>query len=135
MAQFSRNPQCASCQRGEGSKLRRDSAFQPSCYWEERRELTNNDTTICGAYVKGKHCSFAFPGGHPIFYIDNENNVLCPTCADKWRNWKKFKGQPYRNAFEDGAAVDYDINYEDSYLYCDECDRHIQSAYGEDYED
>jgi Fe2+ or Zn2+ uptake regulation protein len=62
--------------------------------------------------------SYAFPGGYPLFYVDVENNVLCPDCANK----------------EDYSAevIAYDINYENPDLYCDDCGKTIESAYGED---
>ena len=67
----------------------------------------------------GKLPNYAWPGGYPIFYVDKENNILCPECANK--------GDEY--SF---PIVDFDINYEDKTLYCDDCSRHIESAYGDD---
>lgn len=31
----------------------------------------------------GTYPSYAWPGGYPIYYVDNDNNVLCPTCASR----------------------------------------------------
>lgn len=65
----------------------------------------------------GKLSSYAWPGGYPLYYLDNENNVLCPKCANK-----------------DGMSTEVvaaDINYEDGELYCDDCSERIESAYAE----
>lgn len=66
----------------------------------------------------GKLSSHAWPGGYPIYYLDSENNVLCPDCANK----DGMSSQP----------VAADINYEDPDLYCDDCSQRIESAYAED---
>lgn len=60
----------------------------------------------------------AWPGGYPMYYVDDKNCVLCPDCANK-----------------DGYGfeiVAYDINWEDENLYCDDCNEKIESAYGGD---
>jgi hypothetical protein len=31
----------------------------------------------------GRLESYAWPGGYPIFYLDTDNSVLCPDCANK----------------------------------------------------
>lgn len=66
----------------------------------------------------GKFPSWAWPGGYPLYYVDNENNILCPDCANK-----------------DGMSTDVndaDVNWEDASLYCDDCSKRIESAYAED---
>ena len=68
---------------------------------------------------KGELPSFAWPGGYPIFYLDNENNVLCPECANKHDEYN-------------GEIIAHDINWEDKNLYCDDCSKRIDSAYAED---
>ena len=68
---------------------------------------------------KGKLPSFAWPGGYPIFYLDNQNNVLCPECANKHNEYS-------------GTIIAHDINWEDNNLYCNDCSKRIESAYNED---
>lgn len=63
--------------------------------------------------------SYAWPGGYPIFYFDAENNILCPSCA-------------MENDDLSAPVVDFDINWEDSWLTCDQCGKKIQAAYGEE---
>jgi len=57
--------------------------------------------------------AYAFPGGYPIFYLDDTNNVLCANCASQ----------------EEKIPIG-GINWE-SLCYCDECGEEIGSAYGE----
>jgi len=64
--------------------------------------------------------AYAWPGGYPLFYMDEENNVLCPRCAFK------DKDDEYR------IITDYEINWEDYNLRCDECNDFIEYAYGSD---
>lgn len=65
----------------------------------------------------GKLPTYAWPGGYPMFYLDSENNVLCPDCSN---------ADGY-----DAPVVAYDVNYEDKSLYCDDCSKQIESAYCE----
>lgn len=67
---------------------------------------------------KGELPAFAWPGGYPLFYLDNEDNVLCPHCANK----PGYNSDP----------VAYDISWEDPNLICDDCGKRIESAYAED---
>lgn len=57
--------------------------------------------------------SHAWPGGYPIYYVDKENSILCPDCA---------------NTSADNERLVQGINYE-STIYCDECSKEIESAY------
>ena len=67
----------------------------------------------------GQLPAHAFPGGYPIFYMDQDNSVLCPTCAQKDK--------------EDSYYVikEYAINEENEDLFCDECSKQIESAWGD----
>lgn len=66
----------------------------------------------------GRLSKWAWPGGYPIYYLDNENNVLCPDCANK----PGYSTKP----------VTTDVNWEDSELFCDDCNKRIDSAYAEE---
>jgi hypothetical protein len=70
----------------------------------------------------GKLPAFAWPGGYPIYYLDGENSVLCPTCAND---------SDSENEIPQFRPVAADINWEDSSLYCDHCNQRIESAFGE----
>lgn len=58
----------------------------------------------------------AWPGGYPLFYLDSENNVYCPTCANAARPTMRW----------------YGVNWEHDALYCDTCCKRIPSAYADD---
>ena len=61
-----------------------------------------------------------WPGGYPIFYLDQYNSVNCPECANEHE----------KNGFDFDVITAADINYEDEHLHCEECNKPIQSAYG-----
>jgi len=65
---------------------------------------------------KGELPAYAWPGGYPLFYLNNHNDVLCPNCAN---NHEDF----------DETIVAYDVNWEDATLYCDHCNEYIDPAY------
>ena len=72
----------------------------------------------------GSLASYAWPGGYPIFYLDRENSVLCPKCANNSHLDPDEVPQ-----FKPVAA---DCNWEDPDLFCDQCSERIEPAYGED---
>lgn len=58
----------------------------------------------------------AWPGGYPLYYLTEENDTLCASCATQ----------------EKECLVAAEANYEDRLLFCDECSERIPSAYSED---
>jgi hypothetical protein len=74
---------------------------------------------------------YAWPGGYPMYYVTKDNGVLCPQCAND--NSALCLAAPDSMDFDpQWALVDFDINYEDTDLYCDHCNNRIESAYAED---
>ena len=74
----------------------------------------------------GNHPKWAWPGGYPIYYMAADDSVVCASCAN---------GSAYRTWNEDDLEhiiVAHGINWEDSALYCDDCNGRIESAYAED---
>lgn len=61
--------------------------------------------------------SYTIPGGYPMYYVDQFDWVLCPHCADQEQH---------------KVGLVYSINWEDPFLYCDNCGSRIESAYAED---
>lgn len=59
-------------------------------------------------------------GGYPLYYLDEQNNILCPTCANE------DAGDP---------VVAYGIHYEGPPITCDDCSVAIESAYGDPEEE
>lgn len=62
----------------------------------------------------GKFPAYAWPGGYPILYLTNKDEVLCPDCA---------------NAEPESLAAS-DVYWEGPSIYCKECNAVIESAYG-----
>lgn len=68
--------------------------------------------------------AYAWPGGYPIFYLAKDNGVLCPECANAFK--------PERDNADQLEPIAADVNYEDSALYCEHCNKRIESAYAEE---
>src|SRR5262249_44627177 len=81
-------------------------------------ELPRNDD--------GTLASWAWPGGYPIYYLDSQNSVLCPECANK--------SDGDVDELTGFKPVAFGVNWEDASLYCDNCSERIESAYAEDAE-
>jgi uncharacterized Zn finger protein (UPF0148 family) len=63
--------------------------------------------------TEGKLPVYAWPGGYPLYYITKKGEVLCPNCAN-----------------ETPEEVDeYEVNWEDTNIFCDGCDKQIERAY------
>ena len=77
----------------------------------------------------GKLPAYAWPGGYPIFYIAADNGTICPECANG-EDGSECQNPDCQDD-KQWALVVYGVNYEDDCLYCDHCNRHIESAYGE----
>jgi len=82
-------------------------------------ENANSKMLAMAAENGGVLPTFAWPGCYPLFYLDDENNVLCPSCANE-------------NDDFSSPIVACDANYEDTGLHCDHCGNRIESAYTED---
>lgn len=67
--------------------------------------------------------AYAWPGGYPLIYLDQENSALCSECATK-----SLKDPDEIPAFKPVAC---DIYLEGPTLYCDQCNVEIESAYGD----
>lgn len=66
--------------------------------------------------------AYAWPGGYPIFYVNQRCEVFCTSCAN----------EIVKEEETDEVITDYDCNWEDSQMYCDQCNNRIESAYAED---
>lgn len=79
----------------------------------------------------GKVQSYAWPGGYPIYYLCEDNGVLCPDCVNDNRKLIDAANSSDRQ----WNIVAVDCNYEDDCLYCDNCSTRIESAYGNEEND
>lgn len=77
----------------------------------------------------GKLQAYAWPGGYPIFYVTQDNCCLCPDCVND--NLELCLEQDIDERDDQWYIVAADINYEDDTLYCDNCNKQIESAYGD----
>jgi hypothetical protein len=73
---------------------------------------------------------YAWPGGYPLVFVTKDGGCLCAKCAKE--NIVLCTGPDEEGYSDPQWRVDaYDINYEDTSLYCDNCNALIESAYGE----
>ena len=70
---------------------------------------------------------YAWPGGYPLFAICHDGGCICKTCA---RDNAKILIKSTRREDDPQWQIDaVTINYEDSELYCDNCNNLIESIY------
>lgn len=72
---------------------------------------------------------FAWPGGYPLYFICDDGGVLCHKCVKVER--RNILSSVARHSQDGWRVVATDINWEDSHLECEQCGKHIESAYGE----
>ena len=82
--------------------------------WEEQNMLPNNDQTPAPTYADTVTLDvYAWPGGYPILYYDNEGHELCADCAASLdyavRDYDVMDGDP---------IIDYG---RDDAIRCDNC--------------
>ena len=87
--------------------------------------------------------AYAWPGGYPIYYTDGRNDTICAECANKLRQdyidgiwtmlleWAECGDVDSWVDPKEGYWLRGDANYEDDHMYCDQCSKQIESAYGE----
>lgn len=94
-------------------------------------------TTDRLAHIRDEHGKlprYAWPGGYPVFYLCDDDSVLCAACANG------ENGSETNRPDLDAACLDdhqwiltaHDINWEDPDLYCGHCNNRIESAYADE---
>lgn len=76
---------------------------------------------------------YAWPGGYPMFAVTAQADALCHSCCelhakDAIRNTRCAVNQ----ADAQWRIVAVDVNWENTDMYCTECNKPIESAYGEE---
>jgi hypothetical protein len=71
----------------------------------------------------GKLPAYAWPGGYPVVYMEKDNGILCPKCANEYNADRDNEDQL--------QPVAYFIHYEGPAEQCERCNAEIESAYGE----
>ena len=73
----------------------------------------------------GKLSSFAWPGGYPLLYVNKDNEVFCPDCANE-----------IEKSGEDWEKPTYCFaHFEGKPIVCEECGAGTESSYGDPDED
>jgi hypothetical protein len=73
---------------------------------------------------------YAWPGGYPTYFLCDDGEALCHDCLSKNRIQVIDAVANKQNG--GWRVVALDINYEDSNCYCANCNKQIESAYGDD---
>ncbi len=97
--------------------------------------MTNHAAISLAAVKRTIRQPFAWPGGYPLFAIMDDGGSLCVKCLkSEFVLIARSTIQSHNHAWPvDGwSAHGIDINWEDPDLYCDHCNRRIESAYAED---
>ncbi|RLF27033.1 MAG: hypothetical protein DRN14_05915 [Thermoplasmata archaeon] len=68
-----------------------------------------------------KYCTL---GGYPIFYVSDNGNAICPDCVQEDQDLDKEE--------QELCITGHVVNWEDASLFCDQCNKRIESAYAED---
>ena len=76
---------------------------------------------------------YAWPGGYPLFLVMKDGEPLCMDCAAK--NEELILRATNDGYEEDWIAAGVDVNWEDTNLFCCNCNERIESAYGEEEAD
>jgi len=83
--------------------------------------------------------AYAWPGGYPIVYYDNDGSPLCASCASEaLAEFLKLRKESATGRFGP-MLYDYysdlpqysDIFYEGPTVFCAECNEEMESAYGD----
>lgn len=73
----------------------------------------------------GKLPAFAWPGGYPIIYVMDDEEVLCPDCANDPSN------PVHEGGLADGWRIEGScVHWEGEPLICAHCNGPVESAYG-----
>ena len=77
---------------------------------------------------------YAWPGGYPKFFVMTDGEGLCYACAGEEK--RRIRAAIRRDDSTGGwIPAGVDVNWEDSNLFCCHCNKPIESAYGEGFED
>jgi hypothetical protein len=73
----------------------------------------------------GRMPAYAWPGGYPLYYMTADCGILCPDCMNDNLELTKDKDD------KQWYVIAANANYEDQDLWCDNCNKQIESAYGD----
>lgn len=70
---------------------------------------------------------YAWPGGYPLFLICSDGAALCCDCGR--RQYRQIAYSIMHKINDGWRVTAADVNWEDPNLYCDHCNKPIESAY------
>ena len=73
---------------------------------------------------------YAWPGAYPLALITADGGCLCSDCTRK--EFRLICAESFENTNCGFRAVGVEVNWENMELYCDNCGKHMETAYGED---
>ena len=71
---------------------------------------------------------YAWPGGYPLYFITADGAALSVKAARE--NFRQIVWSWLNDCNDGWLIAGYDVNWEDSDLYCDHTGEKIESAYG-----
>ena len=77
--------------------------------------------------------AYAWPGGYPIIYVDGQNEILCPDCANKIIADYDPDDDPDGYWKTQEFPQTFYIHYEGPPEFCN-CGAEIESAYGDPWD-
>ena len=86
-------------------------------------------TTKAKAWLRQLKHGYTDMGGYPLYAVCEDSGVLCPKCCTKEAKLIMRAGQDRDKQWQ---LAGVDVNYEDAELFCDHCNKRIESAYAED---
>jgi hypothetical protein len=72
---------------------------------------------------------YAWPGGYPLYFVCDDGGSICCDCARK--ELRNIASAINANRNDGWRVIGQDVNWEDTELHCDHCNKQIESAYGE----
>lgn len=111
-----------------GALLRKDNCAVVREVYQYTYQRIRNSQQMRATLRNG---GYAWPGGYPLYMILQDGCAMCVDCARK--EYKQVaRARRYWNNDDSFGIVACDVNYENNDLYCDHCNKQIESAYGED---
>ena len=99
-----------------------------NCANPEKENIMSNK--ISHSVKQALRDKYAWPGGYPLYLVMTDGGALCIDCAKaEYHNIADSTVKGINDGWNAAAA---DINWEDSDLTCDHCNKPIESAYGDD---
>lgn len=98
---------------------------QQASSWEEVEKSVTEGVGIKPTLSSKSWDRVTWPGMYPLYYLTKDGGCLCPECANE--NMDLTTGDDPQ-----WQITDVDANYEDTTLYCDNCQKFIPNGNGDD---